>query len=145
MQTYEVVAKPDALDDLAAIRDHIAHRFGFPSSARSTLRSIKKGLETLGIMRDGCGWSTGSPGTRAGSVNAYRRLFWSSCSRAISFSSKRDFLAIATSYLAPIGSGVAELAVNRKRWEARRYGVSRPPPAELKHHAMGHKSIQLER
>ena len=66
MQTYEVVAKPDALDDLAAIRDHIAHRFGFPSSARSTLRSIKKGLETLGIMRDGCGWSTGSPGPRAG-------------------------------------------------------------------------------
>lgn len=50
MRTYEVVVTPDARDDLAEIRDHIAYRLGSPSSARSTLRSIRKGLGTLTAM-----------------------------------------------------------------------------------------------
>ena len=50
MRTYKVVVTPDARDDLAAIRDHIAKQLSSPSSARSTLRSIRKGLGTLATM-----------------------------------------------------------------------------------------------
>lgn len=50
MRVYEVVVTPDARDDLAVIRNYIAYRLGSPSSARLTLRSIRRGLETLASM-----------------------------------------------------------------------------------------------
>ena len=50
MESYEVVVTPDARDDLTAIRDHIVHQLGSPSTARSTLHSIRQGLASHSTM-----------------------------------------------------------------------------------------------
>jgi toxin ParE1/3/4 len=50
MRTYDVLVTPDAYDDLASIRDHIARGLGSPEDARSTLRSIRKTVGSLATM-----------------------------------------------------------------------------------------------
>ncbi|MBO7673585.1 MAG: type II toxin-antitoxin system RelE/ParE family toxin [Atopobiaceae bacterium] len=50
MRTYDVLITPDAYDDLASIRDHIARRHGSPENARSALRSIRETVASLATM-----------------------------------------------------------------------------------------------
>lgn len=50
MRTYDVLVTPDAYDDLASTRDHIARGLGSPEDARSTLRSIRKTVGSLATM-----------------------------------------------------------------------------------------------
>ncbi|MBR3225798.1 MAG: type II toxin-antitoxin system RelE/ParE family toxin [Atopobiaceae bacterium] len=50
MRTYDVLITPDAYEDLAGIRDHIAHGLGSPEDARSALHSIRKTVGSLATM-----------------------------------------------------------------------------------------------
>ena len=50
MRRYDVLVTPDAYDDLASIRDHIARALGSPKEARSVLRSIRGTIASLSTM-----------------------------------------------------------------------------------------------
>lgn len=49
MRAYEVLVTPDAYEDMAAIRDHVAKTIS-RAAAQSVLRSLRETMSSLGTM-----------------------------------------------------------------------------------------------